>query len=106
MAKHIPAPDEQAAIDLLASRGYTTLRTGSYSRLHERVRVAEALRDAARDDAESSRRWAYNCLDEERRLRDRVEELVGFAYEHGATFEDLIAFNDRLDIAKKSPCAV
>lgn len=96
MPKHTPAPDEQAAIDLLHARGYEVLRARSAAALRERVRVAEALRDCEIEHRESTTRWAHTAFDEQRRLSDRCNELVEFALRHGATIEDLAAFNDEM----------
>jgi uncharacterized protein HemY len=78
-----------AAIDLLKAEGYVVLRERSYQRARERQRVAEALRDAAERDAERAHVWARNCLNDERRLRDRCTFLYGVARAHGATEDEL-----------------
>lgn len=74
---------------LLERNGFVVLREKSYRQAQERQRVAEALRQMERENAEHSRKWAVNCLDEERRLRDRCTYLYGLAARHGATDEEL-----------------
>lgn len=74
---------------LLESQGYVVLRAKSYRQAQERQRVAEAYQRAAEEDAENTRRWALDCLNQERKLRDRCTFLYGVARAHGATVEEL-----------------
>lgn len=101
MSRHVPAPDEQAAIDLLAARGYTVLRTKSYQHLLNRAQLAERQVAWEKENNASIHAWADRLGDDVRRLRDRCDDLVAFAYEHGATFEDLKAFNARSEAARE-----
>ena len=75
MPRYLPSEQEQAAIDLLHLAGYTTLRQASYDRLLERVRIAEALRDAEVDRREGTTLWAHEALVEQRRLSNRLNEV-------------------------------
>lgn len=77
------------AKDVLHGAGYVCLREKSYRQAQERQRVAEALRKAEEEAAEHARQWAVNCLDESRRLRDRLEFVYGEARAHGVTVEQL-----------------
>lgn len=88
--------DAVAARALLEAEGFVVLKSKSYRQAQERQRVAEALRLSAERDAEQARTWARNCLDSERRMRDRCADLVAFAMSHGATLDDLAAFNRKL----------
>ena len=74
---------------LLESNGFVVLRAKSYRQAQERQRVAEALREYAEQEAEQTRRWALDCLGEERRLRDRCTFLYGAATRRGATADEL-----------------
>lgn len=105
MTRHQPTPAEQAAIDLLAAAGYAVVRRKTLENLHQKVRDAEWQVRMATEEAASARRWAENSLTEERRLHDRLNEIVAFAYEHGATIEGLVRFNDRLATATPSTTA-
>lgn len=71
----------------LESLGYVVLREKSYRQAQERQRVAEALRAAEEDAAESARAWARDCLAQERRMRDRITHLYGVPplLPHGGT---------------------
>lgn len=74
---------------LLESAGFVVLRAKSYRQAQERQRVAEALRGAAIEDAQSAQAWARNCLAEERRLRERLTFVYGVARAKGATDDEL-----------------
>lgn len=100
MSRYQPSSAEQEAIDLLRLAGYTVVRQRTYSDLLERVRVAECYRDMEIDRRKSAEAWAIRECDEQRRLTDRLNEVIGFAYEHGATYDDLARFNRRIEAAK------
>lgn len=86
-----------AAKALLEGSGFVVIKTGSYRRAQERQRIAECALRYETERREGVERWARDCCEAERRLHDRCNALVGFAYEHGATVGDLVAFNARLD---------
>lgn len=77
------------ALATVRAAGYIVLREKSYRQAQERQRVAEALREHAARDAQNARAWAVNCLNEERRLRDRLTFVYGVAKAKGATDEEL-----------------
>jgi hypothetical protein len=77
------------AIKIVKAAGYVLLREKSYRQAQERQRMAEARASSEKEHAESTRRWAINCLDEERRLADRLTFVYGVARAHGATVEEL-----------------
>lgn len=79
----------EAAKKLLAANGYTVLRTKSYLAAQRRQGVAEAQRAWAESVAESVRGWAENCLDNDRRIQERLTHVWGVAKAHGATDEEL-----------------
>lgn len=89
--------DVAAARAILEASGHVVLKDRSHRHLLGRIHVAESQRDAAVETAASTERWAHRLFDEQRRLSDRVNDIVAFAYEHGATIEDLIEFNARID---------
>jgi len=69
--------------------GFTVIKTKSYRAAQERQRIAECMTEMAKESAASNRAWAINCLDEERRLRDRLNFAYGVARANGATIEEL-----------------
>jgi hypothetical protein len=73
----------------LEDDGFVVLRAKSYRQAQERQHIAEALLRSEVEHAEATRQWASNCLDEERRLRDRCTHLYGLAKSLGATREQL-----------------
>jgi hypothetical protein len=77
------------AIEAVTEAGYVVLKAKSYRQAQERQRVAEAMRRAEEDAAESARAWARDCIAQERHLRDRLTFVYGVARAHGATVEDL-----------------
>lgn len=79
---------ERAKLTLQAA-GYVVLRSKSYRQAQERQRIAEALKQCAEEDRESTRRWAEGAFDEQRRLSDRLTFVYGVARAHGATEKDL-----------------
>lgn len=76
---------------LLEQNGYVILKATSYRRAQERQRLAQHQREWAERDAEEARRWARDCLYDERRLRERLTFVWGVATSHGATAEELAA---------------
>lgn len=76
---------------LLEANGYVVLREKSYRLAQERQRVAEARQLWEKAAAQSARDWAIDCLDEDRRLADRLTFVWGVAMAHGATSEELAA---------------
>jgi hypothetical protein len=79
------------AISLVRSHGYVVLREGSHRYAQRQRLITEARARWADADAEHAREWARNCLDEERRLRERLTQVWGIAVEHGATLDELRA---------------
>jgi hypothetical protein len=73
----------------LEAEGYVVLRAKSYRQAQERQRVAEALRQSAEEQVESTHRWAEVAFAEQRRLADRLTFVYGVARSLGATDEDL-----------------
>lgn len=84
--------------DALERRGYVVVKEKSYKAAQRRQGIAESRRYWAEKEKESAERWAYDCLTEERRLRDRLNEIIHLATQHGMTTEDLVAFNDKLGL--------
>lgn len=91
MAKYQPTPQEQAAIDLLTLSGHTVVRQRTYDALRERIRIAEVTAEMERDRRASNERWAHRCLDEERRLTARLNELCTAAAALGLSITDINA---------------
>lgn len=91
MPRYAPTPEELAAIDLLTLAGYAVVRQRTHDALRERVRVAEALRDMEIDRRLSVERWAHRCLDEERRLSRRLDEVCTTAAALGVPITDINA---------------
>lgn len=81
--------DLDAAKELLTAAGYTVVKTKSYLAAQERQRRAKCMEEYADERRESAERWARNCLDEERRIRERLTFVYGVARAHGATVDDL-----------------
>ena len=73
----------------LEALGYVVIKAKSYRAAQERQRISECMRVMAKEDAEHARAWAINCLDEERRLCDRLTFVYGVARANGATIEEL-----------------
>jgi len=73
----------------LEALGHVVVKAKSYRASQERQRIAQCMMEMSKEDAEHSRTWAINCLDEERRLRDRLTFVYGVAMAHGATVEEL-----------------
>jgi len=77
------------ALTVVKESGYVAIKEKSYRQAQERQRVAEALRAYAEDEAEHARKWARDCLAEERRIRERLTFVYGVAQAKGATVEEL-----------------
>jgi hypothetical protein len=75
--------------EILERAGYVVIKAKSYRAAQERQRIAECQMRCAEEDATHARAWAINCLDEERRLGDRLTFVYGVARAHGATIEEL-----------------
>ncbi len=98
MARHVPTPEEQAAIDLLTLAGYAVIRQRSYDALRERVRVAEALQQAEAEHRQGTERWAHRECDERRRMTDRLNAVCTAAAALGVPITDI---NAALDAANR-----
>jgi hypothetical protein len=89
-----PFPNMQDNIDaaknLLSQHDYIVHKNKSWRQLIERVRVAEALRNAAEQHEKHTRRWAQTELHNQiRDLQARCAFLYGAARAHGASIEEL-----------------
>lgn len=84
----------EEALDVVRAAGYVVLKAKSYRQAQERQRVAEALRAAEAESAESARRWARECLEQERFLRERVTYLAALCMKLGATMDQLRGEDD------------
>lgn len=82
-------PEERQAIDFLTTRGFFVMRDKSYRQAQERWKVAAAQAEWERSEAESTRRWAQQFIDECAELRWRCSFLYEKAVEHGATTDEL-----------------
>lgn len=87
----------------LERRGYVSLTEKSYKAAQRRQGIAQSRRYWAEKQKESAEQWAHDCLKEERRLRDRLNEIIHLATQHGMTTEDLVAFNEKLDLRAVLP---
>lgn len=105
MSRYEPTADEAAAIELLTLAGFTVLRSRSYDALRERVRVAEALQLAAQEARDSCERWAHKCLDEERRLVNRLNAVCTGAAALGVGIAAINACLDVGDIKTEADAA-
>lgn len=82
-------PTIEAAKELLASEGYVVLKEKSYRAAQERQRIAQCRAEWAERDMESSRQWARDAYEEQRRLGTRLGLLYGLAQALGATEDQL-----------------
>lgn len=89
MSRHQPTQSEQEAIDLLIKSGYAVRRQATYNRLLERISVAEVVRDMEIERRESAEQWARRECDEQRRLADRLTEVVGAAASLGVSIQTI-----------------
>src|SRR6266702_3398347 len=69
--------------------GHVAIREKSYRAAQERQRLAQARADWELDRREGAEKWARDCCDEERRIRERLTFVYGVARAHGATVEAL-----------------
>lgn len=78
------------AKEMLEAGGYVVLRAASYRAAQTRLRVAEALRDAAIEDRESRRVWMEReVFPWERHLVNRLTFLADLVHDLGATREQM-----------------
>jgi hypothetical protein len=77
------------AKQLLAEAGYVVLREKSYRAAQERQRIAQCMEEMERDRREGVEKWARDCCQEERRIRDRLTFVYGVARAFGASVADL-----------------
>lgn len=96
MSRYQPSASEEMFIERLIEAGYTVLRTRSYDALLERKRIAEAVAQMEIERRESAERWAHRCLDEERRLSARLNDVCTGAAALGVP---ITAINAALDEA-------
>lgn len=94
MTRRVQTPTEVQLIAQLEAAGYVVHRRKSYDALIERARRAEALLACEVAASKSTRRWAENALDEQRRLSDRLTFVWGIAQAHGATLDELASQPD------------
>lgn len=90
--RHEPQVDPAVlaqAIATATAAGYVVIKAKSYRAAQERQRIAEALKEAAERQIASTERWARDCCQEERRIRDRLTFVYGVAQAFGATTGDL-----------------
>lgn len=80
----------------LESRGYVIVRASSYRAAQRRQQLAQNAWEWEKDRREGAERWARDSLQEERRLRDRLNEIIHLATLHGMTTDDLREFNRAL----------
>jgi len=66
-----------------------TMARKSYEHLIRTRDRALRLAESEREQAESARRWARDCLDEERRLRDRLNQVCLAAAALGVSIQDI-----------------
>lgn len=102
MSRAALTPAQQEAVDLLTESGFAVLRAASLNRLRERARVAEALHAAEVEHLQRAQAWGERGYQEQQGLRDRIDDLVEFALRHGATIDDLAAFNEHLRQRRQS----
>lgn len=74
----------------LEADGWVLLRRGSYDRMRERHRVAQAMLDSEKRHNEHTTEWAHKAFREQDRLRDRLEVVFAEAVKLGVDV-DLIA---------------
>lgn len=91
MSRYAPPPEVARALDVVKAAGYVCLREGSYSQMRERHRVAEARLQWEHEANGHTRRWAEKAYDEQRRLADRLNEVVVLAMAKGVTADELWA---------------
>ena len=82
-------PRVEAALEVVRAAGYVAVKEKSYRQAQERQRLAQCAADWERNRRESAEKWALDCCNEERRIRDRLTFVYGVAQAHGATVEEL-----------------
>lgn len=93
VSRYVPTAEERAAIDALTLAGYAVVRQGTYDNLRKRIDQMEWEREWRDRDMEHSRRWAEKCRKEERRIMDRLNDVVAAAAAQGVSIQ---AINDAL----------
>ena len=81
--------DLDDALEVIRAAGYVAIREKSYRAAQERQRLAQARADWELNRREGAEKWARDCCDEERRIRERLTFVYGVARAHGATVEVL-----------------
>jgi len=87
--------DVKDARAVLESAGYVVVKGRTYRGWQERVRIADALREAERERRESTERWAHGAFDELRRVDRRLAFVYGEARAAGCTIEQLSATKEQ-----------
>lgn len=77
----------------LAAEGWTVVRTKSYHLLQERARSAERRLEWEKEHNESTRQWAHEAFNEQRRLRDRLDVVFAAAVELGVDADLIVKAN-------------
>lgn len=85
MNTHVPLPEDQDAIERLRLRGYAVVRQATYDNLRLRVERLTQAHAAAVESARSSEQWARDAHIEQRRLSDRLTEVVAAAASEGVS---------------------
>jgi len=78
-----------AALEIVRDAGYVAIREKSYRAAQERQRLARCEADWERSRREGVEKWARDCCNEDRRVRDRLTFVYGVARAFGASVEDL-----------------
>lgn len=84
----VPSPVVDA-LAVVKAAGYVTLKEKSYRQAQERQHLARSAAEWEKESAEHARRWARDCLDQERMLRERVTYLAALCMKLGATMDQL-----------------
>jgi predicted ABC-class ATPase len=93
-------PDRLAELDPalrreLTAEGWTVVRTKSYHLLQERARSAERRLEWESEHNESTRLWAVEAFNEQRRLRDRLDVVFAAAVELGVDAQLIVKANEK-----------
>jgi hypothetical protein len=81
----------EIALQLVKANGYVVLKEKSYRQAQERQRIAQVMADYEKERREGAERWARDCCEDERRVRERLTFVWGIAMKHGATLEEMAA---------------
>lgn len=98
MSRYVPTATECEAIETLTLAGHAVVRQRTYDDLLDRVRIAKCVAGMEIERRESAERWAHRCLDEERRLSRRLDEVCTAAASLGVPIQ---AINNALDEATR-----